>query len=234
MSLPVIAIVGTSNSGKTTVASALIQTLVARGYRIAAIKHGHHGHQLDRPGTDSARLLAAGARSVTLSSPGQLSSIELTQADAALDEIVASLDSSYDLVVAEGFKGSPVPKVLVAGEEALSPPPENVIAVVGNGPAVDGAPSYGIQELDGLASHIQDQVMGRRAQATVVALVVDGVPVPLGDFSSTVLSQVVLGFLKALRDVPPSPQRVRIVLNTESSPTDSKRPIDSTNATVAQ
>jgi molybdopterin-guanine dinucleotide biosynthesis protein B len=234
MSLPVIAIVGTSNSGKTTVASALIHTLAARGYRIAAIKHCHNGHQVDRPGTDSARLLAAGAGRVTLSSPGQMTSIELTQTDAALEEIVASLDSSYDLVVAEGFKDSSVPKVLVLAEEELSPPPGNVIAVVGDSPTMEGVPSYGVQELDGLASHVQDQVLGRMAGAADVTLVVDGVPVPLGDFSSTVLSQVVLGFLKALRDVPTSPQRVRIALRTEISPTGSKQPIDSINATVAQ
>ena len=79
MTVPIIAIVGLSNSGKTLVAKALIQKLVDRGYRIAAVKHSPHGHQVDRPGTDSAHLFEAGAARVIISSPDQRTSIERTE-----------------------------------------------------------------------------------------------------------------------------------------------------------
>ena len=136
-------------------AVALIETLASRGYRIAAVKHSSHGHQVDRPATDSARLYAAGAYRIFLSSPGQMTTIERTEVDTPLEEILAFLDSSYDLVVAEGFKGSTVPKVMVLGEEQLSPPPENVIAVVGDHAAAEDVPCYSFDELDGLAQQVQ-------------------------------------------------------------------------------
>ena len=61
MTPPVVAIIGPPDSGKTMVAVALIELLAARGYRIAAVKHSAHGHRVDRPATDRARLYAAGA-----------------------------------------------------------------------------------------------------------------------------------------------------------------------------
>ena len=67
MTLPVIAVVGLSNSGKTRVAAALIQILASKGLRIAAVKHASHGHQVDRPATDSTRLFAAGAAKIVIS-----------------------------------------------------------------------------------------------------------------------------------------------------------------------
>ncbi len=160
MTVPVIAVVGYSDTGKTTVASSLIQALTARGYRIAAVKHGAHGHDVERPASDSARLFEAGASKVVISSPGQLTSIEKTQADTALEDVVASLGTSYDLVVAEGFKGSSVPKVLVTREGYSTPSPENVLAVIGDHKADGDMPFYAFQEMESLASLIQDQMLG--------------------------------------------------------------------------
>ena len=59
--LPVVTIVGYSDSGKTTVASALIRALTGEGYRIAYIKHSPHGHESDKPGSDTDRQRDAGA-----------------------------------------------------------------------------------------------------------------------------------------------------------------------------
>ena len=212
MTPPVVAIVGLSDSGKTRIAVALIELLAAQGYRIVAVKHGSHGHQVDRPATDSARLYAAGAIRVVLSSPGQITSIERTEADTTLEEIAASLDSSYDLVIAEGFKGSTVPKVLVVGDEELIPPPENVIAVVGEHVTGEDVPHYSFEEAEGLARQIREQVLTQAPGAPAAFLEVNGVPVPLGSSTSTILSEVVIGFLKALRDIPEDPRSVRIVL----------------------
>ena len=212
MTLPVVAIVGLSDSGKTTVASAIIKSLKARGYSIAAVKHSPHGHRLDWPGSDSSRLLAAGADRMILSSPGRLSTIELTDGDAKIEDIVALLDSSYDLVIAEGFKDSAVPKVLVTGEEELLPSPQNIMAAVGTHKATSDVPSYSFEELDGLAQQIQEHMLSRAPDNPAISLVIDGVPVSLGSFASSALSQVILGYLNALKDIPPNPQRVRITL----------------------
>ena len=156
---PVVAVVGLSNSGKTLVATALIQRLVAQGYRIAAVKHSPHGHQVDRPGTDSERLFRAGAAKVIVSSPDQRTSIERTKQDLSLEEIVASLGPGYDLVVAEGFKGSTAPHVLVLGTDRISPLPQHIIAVVSDQQSVEDTPHYSFQEMDKLAQQIKAKVL---------------------------------------------------------------------------
>ncbi len=43
MTVPIVAIVGYSDSGKTRVASALVGLLTQRGHRVAAFKHAAHG-----------------------------------------------------------------------------------------------------------------------------------------------------------------------------------------------
>ncbi len=52
--VPIVSIVGRTNSGKTTLIEKLIPALAARGYRIATIKRHHHGDfEADQPGKDS-------------------------------------------------------------------------------------------------------------------------------------------------------------------------------------
>ena len=154
-----IAIVGTSGSGKTVVATSLVQRLAAKGFRIAAVKHAAHGHQVDRPGKDSDRLFQAGATRVIISSPGQRTSIERMEDDSPLEDVLASLDSAYDLVLAEGFKGSSVPKILVLGTDPIWPLPQKLNAVVSDGQRVEGVPWYNIKDMDGLARQIEARIL---------------------------------------------------------------------------
>lgn len=154
MTVPVVAVVGYSGSGKTRVASALVRILTAKGYRIVAVKHAHHGHQVDLPGKDTAKLFHAGAAKVIAVSPGQVTSIERSGGEMSLDQAVAAHGGGYDLVIAEGFKGASVPKVLVAGMEPLLL--ESVIAVVSDAPLQDtGAPVYSFADMDALALHLE-------------------------------------------------------------------------------
>ena len=166
MTLPVIAVVGYSDSGKTRVVSALVRVLSQQGHRVAAVKHCHEGHQMDTPEKDTAKLFAAGAETVIASSPGQITSIERVEGDTPLEEIVASLDSrdsSYDLVVAEGFKGSSVPKVLVLGEEPVVPRPSNVIAEVSDTGESGDVPCYTFDQSQSLAEQIEQTFLRRVA-----------------------------------------------------------------------
>jgi molybdopterin-guanine dinucleotide biosynthesis protein B len=50
---PVVSIVGKSKSGKTTLIKKLVQELKSLNYRVAAIKHVHHGINLNETGKDS-------------------------------------------------------------------------------------------------------------------------------------------------------------------------------------
>lgn len=154
-----IAVVGHSNSGKTWVASGLIRLLSAAGYSVAAVKHCHEGHQLDIPGKDTDRLFQAGAGGIIASSPGQITSIRRTEGDAALEDLIPMLGPGYDLVVAEGFKASAVPKVLVVDDQPIPVWPTNVVAVVGGTSPLD-VPHYGFPELSALARQLQGRLLG--------------------------------------------------------------------------
>ncbi len=150
MTTPIVAIVGYSDSGKTRVATALVRILTRKGYRIAAVKHCHDGHQLDLPEKDTAKLYAAGAARIVAVSPGQVTSVQRTEGEPSLEEIAASVGQGYDLVLAEGFKGSSPPKVLVAGNEPLTA--TSVIAFVSDSPvAGDGKPVFTFAEMERLA-----------------------------------------------------------------------------------
>jgi len=70
--IPVVSIVGKSNSGKTTLLEKLIPELKRRGYRVATVKHDTHGFEIDRPGKDTWRLAQAGADAVVISSGDKL------------------------------------------------------------------------------------------------------------------------------------------------------------------
>lgn len=100
------AVVGFKDSGKTTLAEKLVKILVARGYRVAAVKHAHSGLSLHG---DSGRLFAAGAKRV-LALSGNAS--EILAEGMSLADALAEL-RRYDFVVVEGFKES-FPGVRVA------------------------------------------------------------------------------------------------------------------------
>ncbi len=210
---PVVAIVGNSNSGKTRVAVSLVEKLVAEGYRIAAIKHCPHGHESDRPGSDTDRLYRAGAQTVIASSPGKQTRTERLEDDWPLEEIVASLDDGVDLVIAEGFKESAVPKVLVL-DGGTPPAVDNVVAVVSETSASSDPPTYSFSTLGLLAAQLRVQFLetAQPPAAEEVSLVVDGVPVILKSYLATVLAGVIRGLLSSLKDVPPEAKEVQITL----------------------
>ena len=85
--IPIISIVGKSDSGKTTLIEKLVPELTRRGYRVATVKHDVHGFEVDREGKDSWRHKQAGAHTVVISSPQKIALIRDVEKDSTLDEI---------------------------------------------------------------------------------------------------------------------------------------------------
>ncbi len=119
--LPVLGISGFSGAGKTTLLLRLIPALRAEGLRVAVVKHDAHGLQVDRPGKDSDRLFRAGAQ-VLLQGPAE----SLLRLGPQADPLpwLRALAQSHDLVLVEGHKRSPFPKVWLASAGEAAPPPE--------------------------------------------------------------------------------------------------------------
>ena len=152
MSTPVIAISGFSNSGKTRVATSLVRILNARGYRVGAVKHCHDGFDVDRPESDTAQLDRAGAVVVMASAPGRVHVTERTREDPSLESLLGRFeDGDVDVIIAEGFKSSGVPKVLVIGPGMSYPEAPNVFAVVSDdNPGGTALPTYRFNETEKL------------------------------------------------------------------------------------
>jgi len=111
---PVVCIIGRKNAGKTHLTVALGAELNRRGHRVMTVKHGH-GFQIDQPGRDSWRHRhEGGAARTVMASPGVFAVIGTwPEEELPLSELVDRFLSDADIVLAEGFKDSPEPKVEV-------------------------------------------------------------------------------------------------------------------------
>ena len=112
-SVPVIGIAGWKKSGKTTLTVRLVEELTRRGHRVATVKHAHHAFQIDDGMTDSARHRQAGAAEVAIVSGARWAIVhELVDAEPEPDLAdVLSLLTPADIVVVEGYKSAPIPKI---------------------------------------------------------------------------------------------------------------------------
>jgi molybdopterin-guanine dinucleotide biosynthesis protein B len=132
--MKVIAIAGYSGSGKTTLIERVVPVLVREGLRVSLVKHAHHEFDVDQPGKDSWRHRHAGCTEVLLSSSTRWALMhELREApEPKLQDQLKHL-SPCDLVVVEGYKHDPIPKIEVrlknAHSPALYPDDPNVVAV---------------------------------------------------------------------------------------------------------
>jgi len=126
--LPIVSIVGKSQSGKTVLMEQLITEFKRRGYKIVAIKHGRGGMKIDHPGKDSWRYAQAGSDAVLISSPDKLAFIKSVDHDLGIEEILPTVGPEFDLVLVEGFKKSKIPKIEVhrkgLGHDLLCSPEE--------------------------------------------------------------------------------------------------------------
>src|SRR3990172_6372489 len=148
--IPIISIVGKSDSGKTTLIEKLLPELVRRGYGIATVKHDVHGFEVDREGKDSWRHKKAGAHTVIISSPQKVALIRDVEKDLSLDELREKLVQDVDLILSEGYKKDIQPKIEIfrkeKHQELLCTPQDNLVAIVSNQSFDIGVPCYGLDD----------------------------------------------------------------------------------------
>lgn len=132
--MKIFGIAGYSGSGKTTLIERLIPHIASFGLSVSVIKHAHHGFDVDRKGKDSHRHREAGAGEVliTCSSRWALLHESRDTPEPSLAEYVALL-SPCDIVLVEGFKSDPLPKLEVyrpvTGKPPLWPTMADIVAV---------------------------------------------------------------------------------------------------------
>jgi molybdopterin-guanine dinucleotide biosynthesis adapter protein len=149
----VIGLAGWSGAGKTTLLVKLIPELNRRGLRVSTIKHAHHDFDLDQPGKDSYEHRAAGAEEVLVASANRVALMrELRGApEPSLGELL-QLMKIVDLVLVEGFKRDPLPKIEIFRSANSKPPlhPEdgNIVALISDAaPRSNGLPHASIDDI---------------------------------------------------------------------------------------
>ena len=164
-----ICIVGRKNSGKTTLIERLLPELLARGRKVATIKHDAHDFDIDLPGKDTWRHRQAGSATTVIASSSKMAMVRLTDGDSSLDDLLRMVDRSYDLVIVEGLRRSPAPKILIHRPEMGEPPDAlgDVWAVVGTErPDVEGnPPCIALENVAALADLIEERLLGGPVQA---------------------------------------------------------------------
>ena len=156
-----IGVAGWKNSGKTTLVTRLVAELTRRGFKVATVKHAHHDFQIDDAETDSARHRRAGAIQVAIVSPKRWAVVrELGSApEPSLDQTIGRLEPC-DLVIVEGYKAAPIPKIEVRRRAAvrarpLAPSDGNVVAIAADHACDgDGRPVFDLDDATGIADFI--------------------------------------------------------------------------------
>jgi len=165
LGLPVVCFVGRKNSGKTTLMEKVIAGLAAAGLRVAAVKHDAHRFEIDHPGKDSYRFQAAGADTTVISSREKTAVVLRHPEEMPLESILARFASGVDIVLAEGYRASPFPKIEVhrkaTGEPLLHPVPYGLIAVATDEGVNTAVPQLDIHDSGYLVKLIREKYIRR-------------------------------------------------------------------------
>lgn len=146
---------GWSGSGKTTLIEQLIPRLVAGGARVSLIKHAHHKFDIDQPGKDSYRHRHAGAHEVLVASDTRWALIHELRGtpEPTLEDLVAKL-APCDLLLVEGFKRHPVPKMEVYRQANAKPrlhlDDPHIVAIATDTPMASPLPQFALDDYDAI------------------------------------------------------------------------------------
>lgn len=156
-------VTGWKNAGKTGLMERLVTEVSSRGLTVSTIKHAHHDTDIDQPGRDSHRHREAGAREVLLSTPRRWALMhELRRTEEpALADLLPRL-SPVDLVLIEGYKNEPHPKIeayrQVVDRPLLASKIDTIHAIAADGPVDTALPVFDLDDTIAIADFILSEV----------------------------------------------------------------------------
>jgi len=216
----IVAVVGSSNSGKTTAVEALIKGLAKSGYTVASAKHiPDPKFTIDTEGKDTWRYAKAGASSVLSVAPKELTVIKkVDTTEYSLEQIVAETPDEVDIVILEGFKGlveqdTTIPKIVATKtDEEVSEALErykNILAFIGHIP--DGKVDTEVPFIDALKepqkivdlvnNKVAVLVERKRKREEKITIHLDEKYLPLGDFVQDIIRNSVIAMVSSLKGV---------------------------------
>jgi len=203
MAAPIVAFVGRSESGKTTYIEKLLPELIRRGHRVATVKHVPQHFRPHIPDRDTERHLAAGAGATIAATADALILTKPSTSEPPFEEIGRLLGDEYDIIVAEGFKGSGVPKIEIY-RQAAGPPLDGLksrVAVVTDDEYTGTGRVFSLNDIEDVADFLEKGYIEPQRQR--LSLHVNGELVVLSAFPREFVGNIVNALVESLKDVPP-------------------------------
>ncbi len=158
----ILLVVGRKKRGKTSLVERLIPEFKRRGYKVGSIKYTTLDHQFDTPGKDSFRHTQAGADTTLILSPKSIALFSSYLREMEPDRLFNLFFQGYDLIIGEGFKNSPYPKVEVLDasqdSEPLCDKDENLVAVVCDKNINSFVPVFSSSQIEPLADFLEKEI----------------------------------------------------------------------------
>jgi molybdopterin-guanine dinucleotide biosynthesis protein B len=216
----IVAVVGSSNSGKTKAVEALIKGLSNRGYMVASAKHiPEPDFTIDTEGKDTWRHTKAGASVVLSIAPNELTAIKkVDTTEYSLEQIAAETPDEVDIIILEGFKSligqnASVPKLVTAKTvneiKAALERYKNILAFVTSIPdeKVETEIPFidALKEPEKLVDLVNNKVAvlveRKRKREEKITIQIDEKYLPLGDFVQAIIRNAVLAMVSSLKGV---------------------------------
>lgn len=216
---PVVSLVGKPDSGKTTLLEKLIPELKHQGYKVGTIKHHVHEFEMDKPGKDTWRHKQAGANTVVLSSPTGIGLVRDTKKDSTIEELVARYFHDVDIIITEGYKRAPMPKIEVFRSTAHKTPledrDETWVALISDVemPNEKNIPIFKIDNIPDIASFLIEQFI-TLAPKQNITLLVNGKSIPLNSFVKNFIKHTVTGMTTSLKGCE-KPKKIIITIRND-------------------
>ncbi len=195
----IIAFIGHSEAGKTTLIEKLIPELKSRGYRVATMKHAARENSLDEPGKDSWRHIQAGSEATILNTRERAMLIKPVTPETSLEEVAQLFGEDPDIILADGFKGSNVPKIEVHRKEIgpLLMDVKKLIAIATNEPLDTGTRQFNIDDVKGIADFIEKGYI--KPQGDRLAVYINDAPVTLTRFPKEIITNILTAMVSSLK-----------------------------------
>ncbi|MEK7354475.1 MAG: molybdopterin-guanine dinucleotide biosynthesis protein B [Chloroflexota bacterium] len=195
----IVAFVGHSEAGKTTLIEKLIPELKSRGYRVATMKHAARENSLDEPGKDSWRHIQAGSEATIVNSRDRVMLIKPVAPDISLEEIAQLFGEDPDIILADGFKGSSVPKIEVHRKE-IGPPLTDIkklIAIATDEPLETKTRQFSLEDVEGIADFLEAGFI--KPQGERIALYINDEPITLTKFPKEIIANLLTAMAASLK-----------------------------------
>lgn len=214
--IPILGVTGSSGSGKTTLIEKLIQELTKRGYRAGTIKHHHGPLEADKEGKDTWRHKKAGAVATALTAADGMFITLQYEKEPELHEIAERFFHGCDIVIVEGYRSAPIPKLLVMKENS----DDNydlishglTIAVIADFPIeAKEAKQFSRNDIPTICDFVEERIIKPEKSAKVM-LVVDGTRIPMKPFVRDIVNAVLRGLIGTFKGVE-NAAKIRIFLD---------------------